>query len=524
MSRLLTLAHETGLIKSEPDNPVQWQLDTARNTRFDIPDGTLYKTQASLYQRLSWLQIAVSAVARAAATDPLSVKKLVDEKTEAIVNHPFELLLKEPNPLQSRFEFLESTFSYLPLTGNAYWWLNKPGGEKDVPFEMWIIPSHSIQPVPDENLYLQGYAYDPGDGQKIPMETWEIVHFKRFHPLNSFVGLSAVEALAVIAVGDLSMQKWNTRFFAENNARLPGILAFADMINETEWQIIKKDTRNAAQKREQMLLRGAGKGGVEWLQSSISQAEMEFLKGRKFNQKEIYDIIAPGLFTMLAVNVSRDSSNVGKATFNEVALWPMLDGGGQKITNDVMPLYGDDLIAEFDDVRVTDQAMELSLQDAFSNVHTVDEIRERFYDARPLGDERGDLLPAQIGQSFSVNDGEETEPESPEQVGEEVGESVEASVEPDAVRAELSLQLKRWHKKALNRLKNGKTAVCEFQSQYIPPALQASIRAKLGSVATPDDLEAVFLAKPPEIITQDDRAMQLLEGLGSAVRVLRESE
>lgn len=498
MSIIDNILRRIGLFRKQLTDLPLWLRRTAEVEKFNIPSGDLWRNQAKLYQRLSWIQIAVSSVARAAATDDLAVKEMVDEKTKEIVNHPFELLLKRPNPLMSRFEFLESTFSYLPLTGNAYWWLNKANAEA-VPDEMWIIPSYKIQPVPDENLYLQGYSYDPGDGNPIPLETWEVVHFKRFHPLNTFVGLSAIEALAVISLGDLAMQDWNTRFFGENNARLPGILAFKDFIQQPEWEKIKEDTIDASKKRQLMMLRGAGQGGVEWLKAAVSQAEMEFLAGREFNQKEIYDAIAPGLFGMLSENATEANARTAKATFNEVGLWPLLDGAGQKITNNILPVYGNDLVAEFDDVRITDRAMELSEQSAYSRVHTIDEIREKFYDDMPIGDERGELLPTQVGQSAVLEPGIElnANPEPAEQPGEQTGDSFEAEEEDLAQKLLMSptakADLDKWERKALRRLKAGKSAVCEFESEHLSQSESRWVWTRLQFATTPEQVKTAFV-------------------------------
>lgn len=504
MSMINDILRRVGLFRKQLTNLPLWLRRTAAVEKFNIPDGTLWRNQAELYQRLSWIQIAVSAVARAAAADRLAVKEMVDEKTKEIVNHPFELLLMKPNPLMSRFEFLESTFSYLPLTGNAYWWLNKANPEA-TPDEMWIIPSYKIQPVPDENLYIAGYAYDPGDGNPIPLETWEVVHFKKFHPLNTFVGLSAIEALAVISVGDLSMQDWNTRFFGENNARLPGILAFKDMIQNPEWDAIKEDTIESSKKRQLMMLRGAG-SNVDWMQAAVSQAEMEFLDGRTFNQKEIYDAIAPGLFGMLSENATEANARTAKATFNDVALWPLLDGAGQKVTNNIMPAYGDNLKAEFDDVRITDRAMELSEQSAYSRVHTIDEIREEYYDDDPLGDERGDLLPTQVGQSAVLEPGMElnANPQQPqEQLGEETGDSFEEEPEEAqraqkaAVSPEAQTDLAKWERKALRRLEAGKRAACDFESEHLSGVAIGVIHMRLQFANTPEAVKGAFVDASP---------------------------
>lgn len=377
-----------------------WLRATADDEQWMMPERTLPQAQSELYLRLSWVQAAIGAVARTAATTAFSVSRLVGEDTEAIENHDFELLLRRPNPSQSRFELLEATVSYHALTGNAYWWLNR-SSEKAPPDEVWIIPPHRIQPIPDGRMYLRGYMYESDTGEKIPLERHEVVHFKRFHPLNSFVGLSPIEALATIATGDLAMQKWNTNLFDKDNAKMPGALAFADPVENDAWEKIKADVnaKHGGTKRALMMLRNVGKGGVQWVSMAVSQRDMEFLSGRTANKEEIFSIYAPGYASMLAVNATEANSKAGKATFVEMAVWPQLVSIAEKITNDLLPVYGDKLIGAFDDVRISDRGMQLAEQNAASQVQTVDELRQGFYSLPPLADGRGERLLSEPVQS-----------------------------------------------------------------------------------------------------------------------------
>src|SRR5574340_711570 len=284
-----------------------WMLQTAGAEKFNIPDPSVYGNQADLYRRLSWVLTAVDMTAQTAATTPFAVARLIAGKEpKDIPNHPFELLLRNPNPLDSRFEFLYATTAAYKLTGNCYWWLNRPG-EDAPPDELWFIPPHMIMPVPDDRMFLQGYKYLPGDGQEIFLEPWEVLHFKRFNPFSRFVGLSAIEAIAVVAQGDLKMAEWNTKLFAENNARLPGILAFKDVIADPTWNKLKEETREASRKREMLMLRGVG-DSVSWMQNAVSQKEMEFLEGRQANRDEIWNVMAPGLISMLSENSTEANS------------------------------------------------------------------------------------------------------------------------------------------------------------------------------------------------------------------------
>jgi len=392
-----------------------WLRMSAEQEGDNIPSMGLPRTQLELYQKLSWVQSSVSAVARTAATTAFSVSKLNGEKTEAVENHPFELLLRRPNPLQSRFELLESTVSYHRLTGNAYWWLNRKN-ENAAPDEIWVIPSYRVKPVPDGKLFIRGYMYETDNGDELPLEPHEIVHFKSYHPLNPFVGMSPLESLSTIAAGDLAMQKWNTNLFDKDNAKMPGAIAFADPIENDAWEKIKADinAKHGGTKRALMMLRNVGKGGVQWISMAVSQKDMEFLAGRTFNKEEIYSIYAPGLASILAVNATEANAKAGKATFVEMAVWPQLVSIAETITNNVLPAYGDNFIGAFDDIRVADRAMIIAEQTAAGQVQTIDEVRQKFYNLPPLPDDRGARLMSEpmqqseaavgMGQQFVVHD------------------------------------------------------------------------------------------------------------------------
>lgn len=400
MARWLGMAaiEETGLVKARPRNesaPAWLTATAAVDVWRDDPEGA--ERQTALYRKLSWVQLAIGTVARAVAGVPLHVQRLgADEGKQEIDNHPFEQLLRRPNPRMSRFELLESIVSYRALTGNAYLWMNRLNPSAP-PTELWVLPAQRVRPLSDGRMGVRGFAYDPGDGTAIPLEPWEVMHFSLFHPDNVLQGLSPLESLASIAKGDLAMQRWNTNFFAENNAKSPGALAFSDPIDDASWEAMKADIRSehGGVRRNLMMLRNAGPGGVQWIGMNMSQRDMEFLSARTFNKEEILAMYAPGLASMLAVNATEANSLAGKATFLEFAVWPTLVALAEKISNDVLPAYGDSLVANFEDVRIVDRAMQLQEQAAFAAVHTLDEVRAKFYQDPPIGDERGLMLATQ---------------------------------------------------------------------------------------------------------------------------------
>ncbi len=495
--------------KAMLENVPYWLQETGRAEQFTVPELSLAKAQEELFLRLSWVAIAVGHKAAQAAGTDFSVKRLEAEETFEITNHPLELRMMRPNPLQSRFEFLEATFAFRALTGNAYWWLNRMGPD-DQPEEIFVIPSHKIRPVPDGNMFLRGYVYDPGDGREILLETWEIVHFKRFHPLNSYVGLSPIEALATVAVGDLKMQEWNKNFFAENNAKMPGLLAFSDPIGQSDWAKLKNQVKeeHGGTKRNLMMLQNVGKGGVEWVATAMSQKDMEFLAGRKLNKEEIYEMYAPGLTSMLSQNSTEANSKVGKTAFMELAVWPDHVAVAEKITNDLLPVYGDNLVGKFADVRPTDRMLSLKEQEAYERTHTIDESRKKYYREEPLPDGRGEILISEIhhtGGSGMVSKEEIEESEAQFSGGGTLTSSLEA-------KAKERDQFRRFAQRRIDEDKKAK--ISDFVFKHLSAGEQMALKAEyLADSGEPfDEAQGKRLA-----------VSELTEKLEQAVVALRET-
>lgn len=460
----------------------EFLLESARTERYALPDPSVYGNQADLYRTLSWVLLAVDLTASTAALTPFSVGRVIAERApKDIPNHPFELLLKKPNPLDSRYEFLYATIAYYKLNGNAYWWINS-ADENAQPDEMWVIPPYKIIPVPDENMYLRGYMYYPGTGAEIFLEPHQIVQFKRFNPASSFVGLSAIEAIALVAAGDLGMQQYNTTLFKDNNGRLPSVMTFENMINDPTWGKIKDDTREASRNREMLMLRGVGQGGVQWLQNAVSQREMEFLEGRKANKEEIMTTVAPGSFTMLSENSTQANSVVGRATFFD-HVYGMQVMMGEKITSSILRRYGGrELVGTFDDQRVIDVDKKLKEQEAYERSHTLAEVREEMYGDEPLGDERDRLLIIEQGKA-STPDAQPMDNVQPDEVMPK-----QPDTEPEDKTMPMKADLDRYRRKALKKI--GKLVT--FDSDYIPDYIREQIEQGLPACKTNSDVIALF--------------------------------
>lgn len=471
----------------------QWERDSSLLLRND-----------DLYKKIGWINTAVRAVAEYGAGVKFSVMSLSGEDEKDIPNHPFEVLLRRPNPLMSRAEFLTASFGYYKLSENCYWWINSVTG---TPAELWIIPPGQIVPICDDRLFISHYEYTPYTGQTINIPPEQIVHVKGFNPNNPFQGEGMYETVKYQVAQDYGALRNQAAVQTENNGAPPGILAFAHDHSDPVWERIKRELSEAARKMLKYLpIRGVGAGGVQWLPNALSDREMQVIEKRAFTRDELFMIFAPGYLNMMLPSATEANAKTGKATFSEYAIWPMLNAFAEKITNDLLPLYGDNLVGAFDDIRVRDRVLELQEMAQYALTHTVEEVRRKYWKDDPLGDDRDKLLPGQI--TPDVGDG--TKPPEPEpqpvpaapvqqqQVQQDQDQPEapnESETQPDDEQA---AEMKRWRRVARKCIEQGKP-VREFKSEIIPAGEWERISTALKMCHSVEELDGIF--NPPPAFT-----------------------
>ncbi|KKL44643.1 hypothetical protein LCGC14_2363640, partial [marine sediment metagenome] len=375
--------------------PPGFLVSTTSQAKYHIPDGSLADNQLKTYQQLSWVTDAVGYVAKYAATVPLQVFARDGEGLNEVDNHPFEVLLQRPNEMQSRFKLLEATYANLMLAGNAYWHLNRsPMGEV---LEVFVLPSDRMRPVPGPVVGLVGgYMWDAGNGQKVLVPPGNIIHFSEYHPRSMFIGMSRIESVSKEVAKDSHAASYELNFYAQDNAKPEGILGFKGHLDDDDWERFKQrfvDGYGGTQRRMAMY---QGDAEVDYVQLALNHTDMDFLNSRNFTKEQVYNHFAPGLAAVLAVNTTEANARAGKNTLLEFGVWPMLVNVHEQITNKMMPLYDENLVAKFKDVRPVDRQLELSEQTMYAQTHTINEVRSKWYSDDPVGDERGELFIEQL--------------------------------------------------------------------------------------------------------------------------------
>ena len=449
----------------------------------------------------SWVYTAVEMIAREVSASKFGVVRQTDVDAEpvAIDNHPLERLLRRPNPWIGRSFLWQYTALWLMLDGNAYWYISC--SEDGTPVEIWPLPSQDVEPRPgDGERFIDHYEYTAnGTIYHIPAEV--IVHFRLPNPFDIFRGLSPLAAAMLPTDADSAMARWNGAFFGRDNVMPSAIINLSSgdanrPINPADAEALKHDLRSeySAVNRKTAITTA---NSVQAVLLGWNPKEMDFISGRMFTKEEIYAVygVPSGL---LDKNSTEANATTADKVFKEKTIWPLLCLIAEEMTAElVMPYYGADQEAAFDDIRPANRMLELQEVAAGGSYLTIDEVRGKYWQLDPLPDGKG-TLPAAMSASLAALSMPGLPPG-----GDALTGGLPALLPPAKSYSEIGMSdlfdadLRRWRDKAIKSVKAGRGAAVEFKSEFIPSDIANVVRARLTEASTADQVRMLFAEVEP---------------------------
>ncbi|MGY6409709.1 MAG: phage portal protein [Alkalilacustris sp.] len=235
---------------------------------------------------------AVRLIAEAAAALPLVLQDC-DRRYEA---HPMLGLMRQPNPVQGRADFLEALYAQLLLSGNAY---VEAVSEEDapslaLPVELHILRSDRMRVLPGPDGWPQAYEYAVGNRKHrfdMTGELAPVCHIRSFHPLDDHYGLSPLEAAATALEVHNAASRWSQALL-ENAARPSGAIVYTGADGSGGLSADQYDRLVAEIEANHQGARNAGRpmlleGGLDWKQMGFSPSDMEFHRTKEAAAREI---------------------------------------------------------------------------------------------------------------------------------------------------------------------------------------------------------------------------------------------
>lgn len=142
----------------------------------------------------------------------------------------YELLVKV-NPYWTWGRMVRMTELARCLWGSAYWALERGESGRQPPREMWWVRPDTVRVVPDRVDYLKGFVVE-GQGERIPFGRDEMIWLRMDNPIDEFSGLSPLAAARLSADLGIAGLRSNKKLF-DQGMQLGGIISPAD--RDTAW-------------------------------------------------------------------------------------------------------------------------------------------------------------------------------------------------------------------------------------------------------------------------------------------------
>jgi len=179
---------------------------------------------------------------------------------------------------------METVASHLLLHGNAYVQVLRDGGGGAA--ELFALRPERVAVEPDAAGWPVAYRYRVGE-RSVCLEAGtgtgvgpEVIHLKRFHPLDDHYGLGCLSAAAGAVAIHNAATRWN-KALLDNAARPSGALVYepgdGTALSPDQFERLKAEMEagfaGAANAGRPMLL----EGGLRWQALSLSPADMDFV-------------------------------------------------------------------------------------------------------------------------------------------------------------------------------------------------------------------------------------------------------
>lgn len=290
---------------------------------------------------------SIHLIARGCASVPWTLMSGKDE----IDTHPILDLLHRPNPLQGGAALIEALVAFRQLAGNSY--LEAATGADDVtPVELWCQRPDRMRVIRGELGMPAGFEYKVGNEAPVRWDAdiitgqSDILHWKTFHPLSDWYGMSPLEAAAWSVDQHNSASQWNQALL-QNSARPAGVMTFSpksgpEKLAQDQYARLKAqiDEQYAgASKAGRMMLLD---GGLSWQSMSLSPADMDFLNGKNSSASDIAMAFGvPPQLVGVAGSQTFANYETARLVLWEDKILPELDDLCDSLNNWLLPKFSD---------------------------------------------------------------------------------------------------------------------------------------------------------------------------------------
>lgn len=263
----------------------------------------------------------------------------LDEDRTEVTSHAALDLWQHPNPFFSQQLYVESVQQHVDLVGEG-WLLIGRDPRSPLPLELWFVRPDRIMPVPSATEFIAGYVYTSPDGERVPLETTDVIPLRMPNPLDMYRGLGPVQSIMVDLDATRYSAEWNRNFFL-NSAEPGGVVEVPNTLSDDEFREMTERWREqhlgVAQAHRVAVL----EAGARWVERSFNQRDMQFVELRNVSREVIREAFGfPKPLLGATDDVNRANAEAAEVVFSRWFLGPRLDRWKGALNNHLLPLYG----------------------------------------------------------------------------------------------------------------------------------------------------------------------------------------
>jgi HK97 family phage portal protein len=270
-----------------------------------------------------------------------------EEDRKEITSHLALDVWNRPNTYYTQQLFIETFQQHVELVGEGWWVVDR--NIFGWPETMWIVRPDRIQPIPgrvsadSQQPALLGYLYTAPTGEQVPLPTENVIPLKMPNPADPSPagrGLGATQTILTQLEAVYLSAEWNRNFFA-NSAVPGGVIEVVDTLGDRDfnrlqmqWGETHKGVSNAGRV-------GILEGGAKWVDSTISQRDMQFVELLNTSREVIREAFGfPKAMTGDVADVNRSNMDASLAMFGGERLVPRLDRIKDVLNTWYLPMFG----------------------------------------------------------------------------------------------------------------------------------------------------------------------------------------
>lgn len=296
-----------------------------------------------------------------------------DQRTE-VLQHQAMSVWNKPNAFMTGFMLREYGQTYLDLTGESYFVVQRDG-RATFPTGLWPVRPDRMEPVPHTEKFLAGYVYSGPSGEAVPLQVDEVIMVKYPNPYDIYHGLGPIQAILVDIDAAKYSAQWNRNFFL-NSATPGGVIQVDKRLSDDEWNEFTNRWREShrgmgAAHRVAVLEQGA-----VWVPNAHSQRDMDFAGLRNISRDVIREAFAMHKAILgQSDDVNRANSQTAQENFEAFLITDRLDRWRDILNCFYLPLFGS-----------TGDGVEMDHDDAITSNREADalELKEKAAAAQTL--------------------------------------------------------------------------------------------------------------------------------------------